>query len=331
MAYNTKSKQRKMEPAIMSMFFEVPFADGVSESGGALDYIDLSQCASIVNRRFYRQGINWAVAGFRIHTAPDTSGTVSFYKVQSTWQAFNSWKKSFALWTEMNDLVLDNQPSIKPAFLDFKVFMDNGHINEGFNANLIPYVESMDTNNEITIEPYLKGNWEHTLITMPNDDAALPPDTYKSYRLKFHGIDSSTSKAMIQGYADSRSVPQDPDPETQAGADTGWMNLITDYGEINEEVAFNLQTRGDDLPYDQFEYPGGGLNAGEPSLHAIAKVSPTTIGGNTSASGGMFPCGLIKVHNTLAAADSSVTAFALEVLLVPGSHRGYLCEKMQEV
>jgi hypothetical protein len=105
------------------MFFSVPL--------GGSSFIDLSQCASIVNRRFYRQGLNWAVAGFRIHSASTTTGTVNFYKIQSTWMASNAWMKGFALWNEMNEQVLDNQPSIKPRFHDFKIALDTDHLAAG--------------------------------------------------------------------------------------------------------------------------------------------------------------------------------------------------------
>ena len=54
---------RNMEPAVQTMTFT-----NITAPGGGLStsYIDLSQCASIINRRFYRQGLNWAVAGFKI-------------------------------------------------------------------------------------------------------------------------------------------------------------------------------------------------------------------------------------------------------------------------
>jgi hypothetical protein len=53
-------KQRKLEPAVQSLTYVLP--DGQNT-------VDLSQCASLVNRRFYRQGINWVVAGFRFFRA----------------------------------------------------------------------------------------------------------------------------------------------------------------------------------------------------------------------------------------------------------------------
>ena len=326
MAKKGKSKRglRKLEPAVRKMFFSVPLAPDADPANHIVRYIDLSQCASIVNRRFYRQGLNWAVAGFRIHTAATTTGTVNIYKIQDTWMASNAWEKGFALWNEMNDQVLDNQPSIKPRFHDFKIHMDNDHINNQFGTNLIPYNEDKAG----TQTEFVQGEWTRSLYEMPND-AGVPGDT-TAYAIKMHGDDSTSSKALIQGYADSRSVPTEPDPVTQAGADTGWMNKVLDLGDTHDDIALNLQTIGEDLPYSQMEYPGGGANGTDPQVHSLSIITATTIGGQTSVEGGNFQCGLIKVVNSCVDAGLP-TALDLEVILVPGNHRGYLCEPMQDV
>lgn len=325
MARRRSRRPRKIEPAVTKMFFSV----GLTTPA----FIDLSQCASIVNRRFYRQGLNWAVAGFRIHSASTTTGSVNFYKIQDTWMASNAWHKGYALWNQMNDLVLDDQPSIKPRFHDFKIALDTDHLQAGsptFVNNLIPYTE---TALGVQVD-YLEGEWTRSLLEMPNIEITpgVPGDGVHTvgFAIKMHGDDTSTSKALIQGYADSRSVPTEPDPVTQAGADTGWMNLLLDEGASHEEIALNLTNIGEDLPYSQLEYPGGGGNAAEPQLHAIAIVSATTVGGQTSVEGGAFQCGLIKVVPTLVD-SASATAIDLEVILVPGPHRGYMCQKMQDV
>ncbi|AXF52223.1 MAG: hypothetical protein [Circular genetic element sp.] len=332
MAKKGKSKRglRKIEPAVRKLFFSLPLKNAELEN--TVRYIDISQCASIVNRRFYRQGINWAVAGIRIHTNSSTTGTVNVYKIQETWMAANSWVKSKALWDEMNDLVLDNQPSMKPRYHDFKVHMDSDHINNTFAENLIPYNEDK---NGVQTE-YLEGEWLRSLIEMPNTapDGSPDPGETEAYALKMHGADSSSSKAMLQGYADSRAVPFNNDPTTPAGSADGWMNNLLDMGDVHDDIADNLRLIGEDLPYDQFEYPGGGANAVDPALHAIGIVSPTTIGGQTSIEGGTFYCGLVKIVNDLVDSDDPLTratACEVELILVPGNHRGYMCQKMEDL
>ena len=320
---------KKIEPAVTSMFFSMPLNDGAEPTPGPIaKFIDISQCASLVNRRFYRQGLNWAVGGFRLHTNGTTTGTVNIYKIQSTWMASNAWMKSYALWNQMNDQVLDNQPSIKPRYHDFKIHMDNDHVNNQFVQNLIPYNEDkLGTQTE-----FVQGEWTRSLLEMPNTDAAgLPsPGETKPYALKMHGYDSSNSKALIQGYADSRAVPTLDDPTTQADADTGWMKLLLDSGQSFDDIAANLQSIGEDMPYSQLLYPGARGNAEDPSVHAICNISQTTVGGTTGAVGGSFQCGLIKIVSNLVD-PSAASAFELELILVPGPHRGYLCVPMQDV
>jgi hypothetical protein len=47
-----------------------------------------------------------------------------------------------------------------------------------------------------------------------------------------------------------------------------------------------------------------------------------------SIKGGMFPCGLIEVKSNL---SGPINAYDIIVHLVPGAHRGYLCESMEDV
>jgi len=59
--------------------------------------IDLSQCASLVNRRFYRQGLNWAVAGFTLHSTAGT-GSISISRLPQTWVTSQAWEKTMRIW-----------------------------------------------------------------------------------------------------------------------------------------------------------------------------------------------------------------------------------------
>ena len=88
MARKYSSKNAKMEPAEMVLSFALP-------NGQATTYFDLAQCMSIVNRRFYRQGINVAVADFKLITSgavgtdPAVTGSMSVSRIPHTWVAAN--------------------------------------------------------------------------------------------------------------------------------------------------------------------------------------------------------------------------------------------------
>jgi hypothetical protein len=136
MAYRrSKGKGRKkIEPAVKTMLFSTPT---VAAGGSDEFYIDLSQCASLMNRRFYRQGINWAVSSIKVLTG-SFSGSVQVQKLPETWVMSNAWMKGFASWQRMNNEALEENESVRPRFLDFKIFADAQHHLDGYGSNLLP-------------------------------------------------------------------------------------------------------------------------------------------------------------------------------------------------
>ncbi len=322
---------KKIQPAVKTLQFTVP--DGSS-------YIDLSQCASLVNRRFYRQGLNWAVAGFTFFTAADASGSIGISKIPDTWVASNAWEKGFHAWNDMNDEALESTESIKPKFTDFKVFMDAGHHNLGVAANLIP-VDTLGLT-------YTTGTWDMSEMSIPtsgNTGAATDFEiiwTGASYpgSAPTSGLDAVS---LIEGYASSRGLPDIRDPNAPAdAADVGptatpenWIGALDNEGtDQDKDVLANMLDDNNQAPYPfendgtaiDTQYPGGANQAPGPQAHMVALVSPTTVGGRTNIEGGNFQGGLVKVTNNTG--DLAMTMF---IHLVPGHHRGYMCQPMQDV
>jgi hypothetical protein len=160
MAKRSYSKKgSKIEPSMLTLSFAGPT---VAPGGGVYAHVDLSQVASLVNRRFYRQGINWAVAGFKIFTQTGYEGTISVSKLPNTWTLSNSWEKSFRAWTKMNNEALAESPSVRPKFLDFKVYANARHHAAGFAANLLP-ISSDGT--------YAAGEWSPSKVVIPRTDS----------------------------------------------------------------------------------------------------------------------------------------------------------------
>ena len=135
MAKKRYSKVAKIEPSVQTLYIATP-----TVSGGATEtfYLDLSQVASIVNRRFYRQGLNWAVGGFKVLSLPSFTGSVIVSKLPNTWVMSDAWTKAFKAWQKMNREALAEAESVRPKFLDFKIYADDDHHTAGFGANLLP-------------------------------------------------------------------------------------------------------------------------------------------------------------------------------------------------
>jgi len=308
-------------------------------------YVDLSQCASMMNRKFYRQGLQWAVGGFTFMSAAAATGDVRVEKLPDTWVMANSWVHGFKNWQKMNREALDGSTDLKPKFMDFKVYMDSVHHADGFGLNKTPVAYGGAA--------YVRGEWEPSQFVIPRTDGS--DDVHRREVIcigaNYPGAGASTLDAvsLIEGYAASRALPYQTDPNTPDDASStdgntpqNWAAaLFNDGTEQSSRVIDELTTENNEAPYP-FEngtnpaggtfsdtmYPGGANNpvgGGTLELHDFATVSATTVGQKTTLRGGTFQCGLMKISNN--------TNQAMDVLihLVPGSHRGYLCMPMQEV
>lgn len=297
----------KMQPAVMRMTFNVP-AD--------VHYLDLSQCASILNRRFYRQGLNWAVAGITfVDENGGAAGKVTVDKLHNTWVTSNAWEKGLRVWNKMNqEFALDMNPSVKPRYYDFKVHMDTSHVAGGFAQNLIPRGY---TTAQI-------GEWIASEVIVPSTGGVVTP-----YRVKMNGASDGNAKGIIEGYQDGRAVPNSPDPDVPSNLSINWMSAVFNEGtQQTAAVLQDIEDQNDETPYDLDRYPGAGVLPTAPfTLETVDTVvfSGTTVSKRNRVGGFNAPCGLIRI-NQLAGND-----LTMYVDLVPGDHRGYLCQKMTEM
>ncbi len=348
MAYRrSKGKARKIEPAELTMNFVTPAIAG----GASADfYIDLMQCASLLNRRFYRQGLNVPVASIKI-LAEDVVGSVAIQKLPSTWIMSNAWEKGMRTWMKMNKEALEEQESVRPKFLDFKIYADAEHHRQGFGANLLPRHLTQVPGGPLTPTTATAGEWESSKVVIPT---SLTSGTSTEFELiavggSFPGVGASTLNAvsLIEGYAASRGLPDVLDPNVPGDADDvgptatpeNWLGaMFTEGVAQDQEVLEILTTENNIAPYP-FEndgvhtdtmYPSGANQLAGLQINDFDYLTGTTIGGRTHLNGGLFPCGLIKISITNAN-PSGNKAFDIQLNLVPGNHRGYLCEPMTEM
>jgi len=336
------SRGGKIQPAVQTFTF------GISAPGGGAvtsNYVDLSQVASLMNRRFYRQGVNWAVAGFKFITAGTFAGQVSVNKLPNTWVMSNSWEKSFRTWTKMNNEALAETESVRPKFLDFKIYADSTHHQAGFAANLLP----ISVNDHLAAGNAQPGEWFPSKVVVPYGPA-LPGNTtefeFIATGANFPGAGATGLNAvsLIEGYAASRGLPYQTDPNTPADADDAdgstpenWMSAIFNEGtdqtsEVIQDMIFENNVapypfEGDGVNIDT-QYPGGANQLQGLQIHSIETVTGTTVGGITRIKGGNFPCGLISID---AINEGDTAGVIIQIDMVPGNHRGYLCEPMTEM
>ncbi len=335
-----KGRAKKIEPAVQTLLFQ----GAASSSATEHFYIDLSQCASLVNRRFYRQGINWAVSGIKILTQ-DFAGQVYVMKLPETWVMSNAWEKGFRAWQKMNKQALEEAPTTKPKFLDFKIYADHTHFEDGFSNNLLPTTLKLDD----TVGTASAGEWVSSKIVVPNTDDGATGGV-KQFEIMAVGANYNGAAAdvvsLIDGYAAGRALPARPGdpnvPDDMSDADgptpENWLSAMFNEGtQQDDEVLNDMRTENNEAPYpyendgtnDDTMYPGGANQLPALQVHDFDLMTPTTVGGTTYIKGGQFPCGLIKI--VAAADEGTVPALAFQIDLVPGHHRGYLCEPMTEM
>lgn len=334
-------KQRKLEPAVMSVNYDlVP----------GRNTIDLSRDVGVLNRRFYRQGINWVVAGFRVFkgaTQGATPEAVYVAKLPNTWVLGNAWEKAFRHWQDLNKRAVEAGESLPGRFTDFKIYMDDIH--HGSRAGV-------PNHNPVPIDfsgnPAVLGEWEYSKIVYPN---TASPGTSQEREIiavgaNYPGVGTSTLNAvsLVEGYAASRALPSVTDPNTpddaedvSGSAPQNWLGALDNEGNSQiDRVITDLTTENDQAPYPfengeipgapgtywtDTQYPGGANQLSGLQLVDTAYFNTGTNANKIYLKGDNFPCGLIRIVN------ESDTNIGVLVDLVPGTHRGYLCESMTEM
>jgi hypothetical protein len=339
MAKRKYSSKSKIEPSVQTMTVTMPV---VAPGSTGTYYCDLSQIASLANRRFYRQGINWALSGIKIRSAAGALGVVSVSKLPNTWVMSNAWEKGMRSWSKMNRNALEESPSVRPKFLDFKIYADATHHNAGYASNLLP----IDLNGA----PATAGEWEPSKFVVPKTDGTSGVNNFEVVAVgaSFPGGSPATglnAVSLIEGYAASRGLPNVTDPNTPDDASDAngptpenWMAALFNEGTTQDDnVLTDMITENNLAPYP-FEndgvhtdtmYPGGANQLATLQPHDIENITGTTIGGTTRLKGGNFPCGLMRFDFLNQAGEPQGLNIQLE--FVPGNHRGYLCEPMTEM
>lgn len=344
---------KKLEPAVMNFWLPLPSWDGVSAQS-ANHTLDVSQIASIVNRRFYRQGLNWAIAGFKIHI-PElpagvtlaTTAPIGGSKLPNTWVLSNAWRKSMETWRRMIKEASDESDSVRPRFEDFKIYADQIHHANGYDANLLPI-------------GYTRGEWIPSKIVIPKTDGTDGVHNREVIAVGANypsaGASGLGAVSMIEGYAASRALPQKQDPNIPDDAysvsgdnPANWMQATFNDGTAQTDQVMDdfVENNQNPYPYEgsvnpdtgsaftDTMYPGGANQGAFLEVFDQKTLTSTTISNTLHFDGGNFPCGLVRFNNVNryqnAEGETVIVNYVLQVQLVPGEHRGYLCEPMTEM
>ncbi len=163
------------------------------------------------------------------------------------------------------------------------------------------------------------------------------------------GASGLDAVSLIEGYAAGRGLPDVLDPNVPDDADSAdgfnpanWAAAVFNEGTTQiEGVVEDMISENNIAPYP-FEngeivnfpgtywtdtmYPNGANQTPGLAFHDKLLITTTTIGGSDTAIGGVFPCGLVRFDTAI---ENGTATLILR--LVPGEHRGYMQEPMQEM
>ncbi len=327
----SRSRGMKIQPAITDLYMQVPA--GGMQSGETKCYIDTARELSKINRRLYSQSKMFAYQGltfiWRANATVDTqtlsSVEVTVKTAGNTWVVQNAHTKGEALWKEMQELVLEDNPSVAGKWHDFKVRLDY----------LMTSGRTLNVRDGGGVE-IVAGEWDYSAYVMPQhevDTATGEPLDADQFLASLIGIDTTLpgppvtgNRSLVKAYQESRATVQPLDPNVPAGMETSFFNLLTDSGSQEPELATVIQDEGDAPPYADVDYVGADVNGVNPIIVGYGAVSPSEVDGRIGPF--VAPCGLIQLeikgYDQDGAQFPAASMPQIDILLhvAPGTYKG---------
>lgn len=265
-------------------------------SGSGVNYIDIARCLSLVNRRLERQQGLYTVLGAKFQTNAVTEFQISH--APTTWVTRNALVMAFEHWrNQTKRAVKAGAGSKKPMWLDFKVWLNNGH---KVGTELTPRDGGpVGTNAGVSTA---NTEWVHSKLVIMDTDHAHATDQMDLIEPELHimGDNVGTSNyGIIHNYSLSRAYPGIAQPTHQPA---GQLSIFHRASEAVDgtivEIIDNLESDNDYPPYDYDDYPGGNSNLINPVAGAYVSIGPGDVTTSVNLNGFSAPNGLLQVQTT---------------------------------
>ncbi len=313
---------RKMQPSILSLNYEMPTSDvGVGR------YIDIASDLSLVNRKLFKQGMQYAVAGI---TITDDVGVTAALDISvntggNNWIIQNAWTKGKALWDEMNQEVLEDNPSVQGKWHDYKIRLSE---NQASANTLITRTGAM--------APWPVGaEWQYSTYVVPQHD--VDPATgavlaAEEWTAALVGPDDVPNKrfSLVKAYEESRATVQDAAPNVPAALPNSFYLQLTDDGSQDPELAAIIADANDQPPYPNApgEYPGGSNFGFSGAMTRVARGVKNDFTPTLTLPGFTAECGLLYLTAARVPLSGVNDNCRVQIHLVPGSYKGVLAQTM---
>jgi len=321
----------RLQPAVRHLRYQLTH-NGTDDS----HFIDLGRDLSAINRRSYRQGKVYHVAGITVHDSSSRCW-VKVAVAPDTWMTRNAWYKGFKMWTAMNDQVLGKPVSVSmaPKWHDFKVYMHAEH--------RVHHLAGTDVSAPVDLQlnAVQRGTWDYSKFFIPAEGGSATSTSgeadgdHDEAGIHLLGPNSGTlgafaSVGLIAGYEDSRAKVQ-PAPSLSAAIEGSWVNALFDMGDTFDDIAEELDDANFSPPYAIDDMVGGSDKGATQNMIAPIMVGQTnTVATQPIGRIGPFSaiCGLIEVMTSLSGSDPNTVGLTVE--LMPGKYKGVAASAIRQ-
>jgi len=296
------------------------------------EYVDIAKELSKLNRRSYRQAMNYAVENIKITKGTNPAGTYILLGVPKLWTVDNATTKIYNLWMEQRREVLKLNPDLKAKWSDFKVFLDTQHKAAWLQNNLRQTYIDVDGNGQHVPD----GEWDPSKLTFPEISHGTGPTNVPMHivgdNIPAGDLSHNTdSIGIVHEYMNTKSKVLTPDPTPMVtDPEDGLYNLMASHDQISETSLQNVMEHNDQPPYNRDVMAGDGSF---PILDILAyarfndygNTNPTYTEFNTGPL--VVPFGLIKFLWVPDEPHLVNPAPTIEITVAPGKYKGVLAER----
>lgn len=312
----------KIQPAVTQLSFKTKTGEDAEDAY----YIDTAKELSKMNRRRYDQSRMYAYQGLSFIWKQDPALTenplamieVTLQAAGNTWVTHNAHVKGEAMWNEMQQLVLADNPSIKGKWHQYIIRLEYSMLTDAI-------LSCRDGSGALVPD----GEWNTSTYVMPQhevDPATGLPLPATELTAALVGADAGSIRSLCKAYQESRSTVSPDQPNVPAGMSDSFFNLLTDSGSQEPELADVIEEENDNPPYSLADYPGSDVSCPGPITIGYGAISAAEVDGQIGSF--VAPCGLLKIGvSGYDASGNPVLAEHLpeiDILLhvAPGNYKG---------
>ena len=298
-------KYSKTAPTQLRLSFEVSTAQSSD-----LKFIDIARALSVINRKFYRQGVYYYVNSVELHN--DENSVVDLLVAPDNWVTKNSWNLGFSKFQEMNAQV----DTPRPKYHDFKVKL----LSSQTDANTMDPDLYNSTMGHTSMAP---DEWQYSRFTTLKSDGGQA-DEFTVHLVGVHDGSEGNwdSIGLIRSYGQMRTQPRsggEPYVDPQMASEP-LANLFDASGDLAlADIMTNLDDMNDETPYDASQYIG---EASGNLVHVARLTTVLTSHRVSKASGFCVPFGLIAVRPS-----ETSTGYSITLNLAAGTYHGVYAER----